>query len=132
MIISYSNGDRQLIDLVGWLYRPWVKVLMPNRELHSADNFTIDFGTVHFKNSKNITFYLINPSKVDGKFTITYVKYHQSIKYKFEQTLWTALDYEDQTIQDEKKCWKLSIDGGIVRNKTIPIHYMPGTLALPS
>lgn len=46
--------------------------------------------------------------------------------------MWTPLDYEDQTIQDEKKCWKLSIDNGIVKNKTVPIHYMPGTLALPS
>ena len=56
---------------------------MPNKEFYSNDNFTIDFGTVHFKNTKNITFYLINPSKADGKFAISYIKYHQSIKYKF-------------------------------------------------
>ncbi len=74
----------------------------------------------------------MNPSKVDAKYTITYIKYQQSIKYKFQQSLWTSLDYEDQTITDEKKCWRLSLDGGIVKNKTIPVHYMPGTLALPS
>lgn len=42
----------------------------------------------------------MNPSKVDAKWSISYVKYHQSIKYKFEQSLWTNLDYEDQTITD--------------------------------
>ena len=41
------------------------------------------------------------------------------------------MDYEDQTIQDEKKCWRLSTDGGVLKNKTIPVHYMPTTLALP-
>lgn len=41
------------------------------------------------------------------------------------------MDYEDQTIQDEKKCWRLNQDSGIVKNKTIPVHYMPTTLALP-
>jgi hypothetical protein len=69
---------------------------------------------------------------VDAKFNIAYIKYHQSIKYKFEQTLWTPLDFEDQTITDEKKCWRLSIDSGIVKNRSIPVHYMPNTLALPS
>jgi len=74
---------------------------------------------------------LINPSKVDGKWSISYIKYHQSIKYKFEQSLWTNLDYEDQNIQDDKKCWRLSVDGGVVKNRSIPVHYMPNTLALP-
>jgi hypothetical protein len=46
--------------------------------------------------------------------------------------LWTPLDHEDQTITDEKKCWKLSVDGGVVKNRTLPVHYMPATLALPS
>jgi hypothetical protein len=38
---------------------------------------------VHFKNYKKLSFYLINASKVDAKFTIAYIKYQQSIKYKF-------------------------------------------------
>jgi hypothetical protein len=79
-----------------------------------------------------MSIFLTNPSKVDAQWTIAYIKYHQSIKYKFEQSLWTSLDYEDQTIQDEKKCWRLSLDSGVVKNKTIPIHYIPATLALPS
>ena len=74
---------------------------------------------------------MFNPSKVDGRWSIAYIKYHQSIKYKFEQSLWTNLDYEDQTIHDEKKCWRLSLDSGVVKNRTIPIHYMPTALALP-
>ena len=56
---------------------------MPNQKLYSNENFEIDFGTVHFKNSKKLSFYLLNPSKVDAKYTISYIKYHQSIKYKF-------------------------------------------------
>lgn len=46
--------------------------------------------------------------------------------------MWTQLDYEDQSITDEKKCWKLSIDSGTVKNRSVPVHYMPTTLALPS
>jgi ribosomal protein L24E len=83
IIISYSNGCQQTIDLVGWLYRPWVQIQMPNDQYYSNENFEIDFGVVHFKNTKKMSLYLINPSKVDGKWTITYIKYHQSIKYKF-------------------------------------------------
>jgi len=83
LIISFSNGEKQVVELVGYLYRPWVQVLMPNLFNYSNDNFMIDFGKVHFKNSKTLTLYLFNPSKADGKFTISYVKYHQSIKYKF-------------------------------------------------
>lgn len=105
---------------------------MPNLSPYSTENAEIDFGTVHFKNSKKLSFHLANPSKVDARFYIAYVKYQQSIKYKFEQTLWTALDYEDQTIVDEKKCWRLSVDSGVVRSRTLPVHYMPSTLALPS
>ena len=104
---------------------------MPDGGLCSPQNFEIDFGTVHVKNAKIHSIYLFNPSKTDGKYTISYIKYHQSIKYKFQQSLWTNLDYQDQKIQDEKKCWKLSQDSGLVKNNTIPIHYMPGSLALP-
>ena len=46
--------------------------------------------------------------------------------------MWTKQDYEDQTIQDDKKVFRLSQDSGVVRNKSIPVHYMPGTLALYS
>lgn len=42
-----------------------------------------------------MSIYLINSSKVDGKFTITYLKYHQSKKINFQKALWTAEDYED-------------------------------------
>lgn len=105
---------------------------MPNELSYSSENFEIDFGTVHVKNSKKLSVYLINPSKVDAKWTISYLKYHQSIKYKFEETLWTKQDYEDQIIVDEKKCFKISADSGTVTNLSIPVHYIPGTLALPS
>jgi hypothetical protein len=47
-----------------------------------------------------MSFFIYNPSKVDGKWSLSYVKYHQSIKYKFEESLWTKQDYEDQTIVD--------------------------------
>ena len=33
---------------------------------------------------------------------------------------------------DEKKCFRLSQDNGIIYGQSIPIHYIPGTLALPS
>lgn len=121
-----------MIDLVGWLYRPFIMIQMPNNQPYSNFNQEIDFGIVHVKNSHKISFYLLNSSKVDAQWKIEYIKYHQSIKYKFEQTLWTAQDYEDQNIQDEKKCWRVSLDQGVVRKKTIPVHYIPGTLALPA
>jgi hypothetical protein len=39
IIISYSNGSQQVIDLVGWLYRPWVQIQMPNHQNYSSENF---------------------------------------------------------------------------------------------
>ena len=68
---------------------------MPNNLLYSIENTMIDFGTIHVKNSKRVSLYLINPTKCDGKFTITYIKYHQSKRINFEKSLWTAEDYED-------------------------------------
>lgn len=83
LTIDYSNGTQQVVDLVGWLYRPWVQIVMPDDLPYSPENCFIDFGTVHVKNSKKISVHLINPSKVDGKWSVNYIKYHQSIKYKF-------------------------------------------------
>lgn len=40
------------------------------------------------------------------------------------------MDYEDEKITDEKKCFRLSHDSGHILAESIPIHYMPGTLAL--
>jgi len=56
---------------------------MPDHTAYSSENFLIDFGTVHVKNSKKLSVHLINPSKVDAKWTASFLKYHQSIKYKF-------------------------------------------------
>lgn len=84
------------------------------------------------KNSKKIAIYLINPTKSDGKFSISYIKYHQSKRINFEKSLWTAEDYEDETTTDSKDCFFLSQDSGVVLSNSIPVHYMPGTLALPS
>jgi hypothetical protein len=56
---------------------------MPNNLLYSIENTMIDFGTIHVKNSKRVTLYLINPTKSDGKFTITYIKYQQSKRINF-------------------------------------------------
>jgi hypothetical protein len=49
-----------------------------------------------------MSIYLLNPSKTDGKFSITYLKYHQSKPVNFEKSLWTAQDYEDMGITDQK------------------------------
>lgn len=49
-----------------------------------------------------------NVSKCIAKWNINYIKYHQSIKYKFEEALWTDQDKQDQTIKDQKKCFMLS------------------------
>lgn len=59
-----------------------------------------------------MSFYIFNPTKSAADWTITYVKYQQSKKIIFEKKLWTALDYEDETITDEKKCFRLSQDSG--------------------
>jgi hypothetical protein len=39
IIISFSNGQQQTVDLVGWLYRPWIQIQMPNDLYFSNDNF---------------------------------------------------------------------------------------------
>jgi len=56
---------------------------MPNNLLYSIENTLIDFGTIHVKNSKKLSIYLINTSKSDAKFTVTYIKYQQSKKINF-------------------------------------------------
>jgi hypothetical protein len=48
----------------------------------------------------------------------------------FQNELWTDLDYEDQNIIDDKKCFRLSQDCGQLLPVSIPIHYIPSTLAL--
>jgi len=83
VLLKFSNGHQQSIPLVGWLYRPWAQIQMPNNLLFSIENTLIDFGTIHTKNSKKLSIYLINPSKSDSKFTITYIKYQQSKKINF-------------------------------------------------
>jgi hypothetical protein len=30
ILIKYINGHQQKVNLVGWLYRPWVQLQMPN------------------------------------------------------------------------------------------------------
>lgn len=77
-----------------------------------------------------MSFYIFNPTKSAADWTITYVRYQQSKKIIFEKQLWTALDYEDETITDEKKCFRLSQDSGHILAESIPVHYMPTTLAL--
>ena len=81
----YSNGDVQEIKLVGWLYRPWIQIEMPNNLPFSSENFIIDFGTVHVKNYKKMCLYISNPSKSTALWNINYVKYHQTKKINFEK-----------------------------------------------
>ncbi len=63
---------------------------MPNQLFYSVENTYLDFGTIHVKNSKKLSIYLINASKSDAIFNVTYVKYQQSKKINFEKALWTA------------------------------------------
>lgn len=105
---------------------------MHNELLHSVENMTIDFGTIHVKNEKKLSIYLINCSKSDAKFSIEYVKYMESKKINFEQSLWTKEDFEDQKITDQKDIFFLNRAAGTILSNSAPVHYIPGTLALPS
>lgn len=105
---------------------------MPNQQLYSIENMFIDFGVVHVNNYKKKSIYLANLTKSAIDWTITYTKYQQTKKTIFQKELWTDLDYEDENIVDEKKCFRLNQDSGHLLAETIPIHYIPGTLALNS
>lgn len=74
----------------------------------------------------------MNPTKSAANWSISYVKYKQTKKINFQKELWTDVDYEDENIVDEKKCFRLSQDSGHLLAESIPIHYMPSTLALNS
>ena len=39
LIFSYSNKQKQTVDLVGWLLRPWVQIQMPNGGYFTNENF---------------------------------------------------------------------------------------------
>lgn len=105
---------------------------MPDNTLHSQQNLLIDFGVVHVNNYKKQSIYLSNPTKSAVDWTIAYTKYQQGKKIAFQKELWTDLDYEDQNIVDEKKCFRLNQDSGHLLAESIPTHYIPGTLALNS
>lgn len=85
---------------------------MPNTQLHSHENALIDFGVVHVNNHRKKSIYLANPTLSAADWTISYVKYQQTKKIIFQKELWTDLDYEDENITDEKKCFRLSHDSG--------------------
>jgi hypothetical protein len=63
LVIDYSNGEQQRVELVGWLYRPSLLIEMPNHSPYSPENNLIDFEVVHVNNHKKRSVYLSNPSK---------------------------------------------------------------------
>jgi len=36
LVVKYNNGEVQVIPLVGWLYRPFIFIEMPNSRQHSS------------------------------------------------------------------------------------------------
>jgi hypothetical protein len=67
--IHFSNKDSQKILLDGLLLRPNIKLNMSGYDQEQGD-VTIDFGTVHVRNSKIISFYILNETKVPAKWKL--------------------------------------------------------------
>lgn len=67
--IKFSNHEYQRIILDGLLLRPNIKLNMNGYEDDEGAE-TIDFGTVHVRNQKFLTFYICNQTQVPAKWKL--------------------------------------------------------------
>lgn len=104
--INYANQDYQSFDMEGILLRPILKLNTEGFQGLPNEN-VLDFGTVHINNVKTLTVFLVNESKVPGKWKLNYLKY--PVKKLLGMNTMTAMEFEDTKKMDDSAVWEFSI-----------------------
>jgi hypothetical protein len=80
---------------------------------------TIDFGTVHVRNSKIISFYILNQTKVPAKWKLQQVKYQKNKNQGMVTK--TLLEKEDEMKTEDPSVFDFNVTESILNGPTIPL-----------
>lgn len=129
LIIRFSNGEEQKVNLEARLYRP--KLVLASSQCDEFKNLTEqDFGIVNTKFHKKLTIFASNVSPVDSKWEIKYVKYPKKCASKLKTM--TKMEKEDSGITDDPDVFVFSVTEGCIAGPSIPLKFSPTGPALPS
>lgn len=131
MIINFSNGDTQIIDLEGHLKRPWVYLNMfglETKEFSEINEF--DFGLIHVKNTVQQTLYLGNSTPIPAKWHLLHFTTMKK-NMNLSKLTKTQLEFEEDRKTDEPDVFEFSLSEGILMGPTVPISCVPIGRALP-
>ena len=129
LIIKFSNGEQQKINLEARLYRP--KIVLASSQCDEFKNLTEqDFGIVNTQFTKKLTIFASNVSPVDAKWELKYVQYPKKSASKLKTM--TKQEKEDAGITDDPDVFVFSISEGTIFGPTIPLKVTPTGPALPS
>lgn len=104
--VKHANGDYQSFDLEGILRRPVLEINTAGFEGKPVEEI-IDFDVCHINNFVQKTAYLVNLTKVPGKWKLNYIKY-PSKKILGIATV-TKMDLEDSKKTDDPDVFEFSM-----------------------
>lgn len=130
LLINFSNGDSQNIILKAELLRPILIINNTGFEGKEEAAEMRDFGTVHIKNYKTLSLFLVNKTKVPGKWKLLYVKFPQKGLVGFATK--TKLEFENEIKTDDPTVFEFSRTDGVISGPSIPMNCVPYGKALPS
>lgn len=130
LTINFSNGDSQTIHLKAELMRPILALNNTGFEGKEEGLDARNFGTVHIKNYKTLNMFLLNKTKVPGKWKLLYVKFPQKQLIGFATK--TKLEFENEAKTDDPTVFEFSKTEGVISGPTIPMNSVPYGKALPS
>lgn len=118
MFIRYNNQDVQKILFDGLLLRPNISLNTSGYEFDLGENL-IDFGTIHVRNHKTLTFHIINNSKVPAKWKIQVVKFPK-MKSQGLRTQ-TNLEKEDGLKVEDYDVFDFNVTEGEISGPSVPL-----------
>ena len=130
LTINFSNGDSQTFNLRSELIRPILSINHVGIEGKEPNVDARDFGLVHIQNTQTISLYLINKTKVPGKWKLLYVKFPN--KNLIGYATKTKLEFENEAKTDDPTVFEFSKTDGILNGPSIPLNYVPLGKAMPS
>ena len=89
-----------------------------------------NFGTVHIKNYRTLNIFMLNKTKVPGKWKLLNVKFPQKQLIGFATK--TKLEFENEAKTDDPTVFEFSKTEGVISGPTIPMNSVPYGKVLPS
>lgn len=105
--LNYSNGDKQEIDLEGRLLRPVVQLNSSGQEGVAGPEVQ-EFGVVYTKNTKQMSLFLSNTSKVPAKWKIHHVK-NPFKKMLLTSATITQMEKENSEVIDDPEVFSFAV-----------------------